>query len=355
MMKAKKKNRLKIALIIIAVIIIIIFAAGMTITSYLMGQNFSRGDYADPRYTADYYYEHYREDYPRIEVSFQSGGNKLKGFIYGGDNDKGLLVFAHGIGGGHEDYMKTLIWFVDKGWRVFGYDATGSGHSEGSGTRGLPQSALDLNAALDYIENDESLNEFPVFLMGHSWGGYAVTAVLNFDHEIAGSVSIAGYDDPMNMISEFADGMMGDSSVAYPFMWIYNKVLYWNYSDLSAVDGINSSDVPVMIIHGTGDGTIGYDRSAIIAQRDRITNPNVQYLTLDEMHSTMFNAKESREYSDELNMEYERLYEQYNGEIPDSVKEEFYAAADKDRLNIPNGEFLEHIEKFYDDILDGQK
>lgn len=351
-MTAKKKNKLKIVLIIIAVIIIIIFSAGMAITSYLMGQNFSRGDYADPRYTADYYYEHYQEDYPRIEVSFKSGGNELKGFIYGGDNDKGLLVFAHGIGGGHEDYMKTLIWFVDKGWRVFGYDATGSGHSEGSGTRGLPQSALDLDAALDYIENDESLNSFPVFLMGHSWGGYAVTAVLNFDHEIAGSVSVAGYNDPMTMIAEFADGMMGDSSVAYPFMWIYNKVLFWNYSDLSAVDGINSSDVPVMIIHGTMDGTIGYDRSAIIAQRDRITNPNVQYLTLDEMHSTMFSAKDSREYSDELNKEYDKLYEQYNGEIPDSVKEDFYAAADKDRLNMPNEEFLEHIEKFYDDILD---
>lgn len=351
-MRAKKKNGLKIALIIAAIAIIIIFAAGMTVTSYLMGQNFSRGDYADPRYTTNYYYEHYSDDYPRTEVSFQSGGNTLKGFIYGGDNDKGLLVFAHGIGGGHEDYMCTLIWFVDNGWRVFGYDATGSGYSEGSGTRGLPQSALDLDAALDYIENDESLSSFPVFLMGHSWGGYAVTAVLNFDHEIAGSVSVAGYNDPMEMISEFADGMMGDSSIAYPFMWIYNKVLFWNHSDLSAVDGINSSDVPVMIIHGTRDGTIGYDRSAIIAQRDRITNPNVQYLTLDEMHGTMFYDKDSTEYTNEINEEYGRLYEQYNGEIPDSEKEEFFACIDKDRLNKPNEEFLGSIEKFYDDILD---
>ena len=94
-----------------------------------------------------------------------------------------------------------------------------SGHSEGSGTRGLPQSALDLDAALDYIESDESLNSFPVFLMGHSWGGYAVTAVLNFDHEIAGSVSVAGYNDPMTMISEFADGMMGDSSGPWIGTW----------------------------------------------------------------------------------------------------------------------------------------
>lgn len=350
-MMAKKKNKLKIALIIIIITVMIIFSAGMAITSYLMGQNFSRGDYGDPRYMTDYYYEHYSGDYPRTEVSFKSGGNELKGFIYGGNNDIGLLVFAHGIGGGHEDYMKTLIWFVDKGWRVFGYDATGSGHSEGSGTRGLPQSALDLDAALDYIESDESLNSFPVFLMGHSWGGYAVTAVLNFDHEIAGSVSVAGYNDPMTMISEFADGMMGDSSAAYPFMWIYNKVLFWNYSDLSAVDGINSCDVPVMIIHGTQDGTIGYDRSSIIAQRDKITNPNVQYLTLDEMHSSMFQSKDSIVYSDELNKEYKSLYEQY-GEIPDNVKEEFYAAADKDRLNKPNEEFLEQIEKFYVEILD---
>ncbi len=350
-MMAKKKNKLKIALIIIIITVMIIFSAGMAITSYLMGQNFSRGDYGDPRYMTDYYYEHYSGDYPRTEVSFKSGGNELKGFIYGGNNDIGLLVFAHGIGGGHEDYMKTLIWFVDKGWRVFGYDATGSGHSEGSGTRGLPQSALDLDAALDYIESDESLNSFPVFLMGHSWGGYAVTAVLNFDHEIAGSVSVAGYNDPMTMISEFADGMMGDSSAAYPFMWIYNKVLFWNYSDLSAVDGINSCDVPVMIIHGTQDGTIGYDRSSIIAQRDKITNPNVQYLTLDEMHSSMFQSKDSIVYSDELNKEYKSLYEQY-GEIPDNVKEEFYASADKDRLNKPNEEFLEQIEKFYVEILD---
>ena len=47
---------------------------------------------------------------------------------------------------------------VDHGWRVLAYDATGSCESEGEGTVGLVQSALDLDAALTYVENNASLS-----------------------------------------------------------------------------------------------------------------------------------------------------------------------------------------------------
>jgi len=348
-MTKKKKRGLKVALITAAALIVVVFTAGMIVTSVMMGDNFSRGDYPDQRFTVDYYYAHYQAGYPREEIEFKSGENTLKGFIYGADNNMGLLVFAHGIGGGHESYMKEFLWFVDNGWRVFAYDATGSGHSEGIGTKGLPQSALDLDAALTFAENDERLNSLPVFIMGHSWGGYAATAALNFDHKVTGAASISGYNEPIEMILEWTEDMMGGFRyVMYPFIWTYNKALFGQYSGLSAIDGINKSNVPVLIIHGTEDGTIGYDKSSIISEKEKITNPNAQYLTLDGGgHSNIFYTKEALEHIDEFNKDYRAVYDQYGGEIPEDVLEETYSKADRELINTPNEELLSQIENFF--------
>lgn len=350
-MAKSKKNKLKIVLIIVAALLIVIFAAGMIVTSVMMADNFSRGDYSDQRFTVDYYYGHYQDEYPRTEVEFKSGDNTLKGFIYGADNDKGLLVFAHGIGSGHEGYMKELLWFVDNGWRVFTYDATGSGYSEGGGTRGLPQSALDLDAALTFAESDARLNSLPVYLMGHSWGGYAAAAVLNFNHKITGAASISGYNEPIEMILEWTEDMGEFRYVMTPFVWIYNKALFGKYSGLTAVDGINRINkptVPVLIIHGTEDGTIGYDKSSIISEKENITNPNAQFLTLEgKGHNNLFYTAEALEYINEFNKDYRVIYGQYNGEIPEDVLEDIYSGSDRELINTPNEELLSQIESFF--------
>ena len=347
MNKTKNRRGIKIA-VITAAVLAVVFAAGMTVTSVMMADNFSRGDYSDPRFIVDYYYEHYKAEYPRTEVELKSGDNTLKGYIYGADNGKGLLVFAHGIGEGHESYLKSLLWFVDNGWRVFAYDATGSGHSEGAGTRGLTQSALDLDAALTFAENDARLNSLPTFLMGHSWGGYAAAAVLNFDHKIAGVASISGYNKPIDMILEWTeDSMGGIRYLMYPFVQIYNTALFGQYSGMTAVDGINKSNVPVLIIHGTEDGTIGYGKSSIISEKENITNPNAQFITLDGGgHNNIF-YKEALEYINEFNKDYRVIYDQYNGEMPEDVLEEIYSNSDRELINTPNEELLSQIENFF--------
>jgi len=344
-----KKRVLMIAGIVVA-LIAAMFAAATAIVAVNMDKQFGRGDYPDARLSLDYYYDHYSDWYPREEVRFMSGENELHGFIYGAKNDKALLVFAHGIGCGHEDYMKELLWFVDKGWRVFAYDATGSGYSKGEGTMGLPQSALDLDAALTFIENDSRFNSMPIFLMGHSWGGYAVTAALNFDHKIAGAASISGYAVPVEMIYEFSADVVGNARpLIYPSIVLYNKLRFGEFAGLSAVDGINRSDTPVLILHGTNDSMIGYNESSIISKRGEITNPNVQYITLEGItHTGMFYTKEALEYvnkfSEERNKQEDTLSEE------ELIK--LYDAADRELVNQPNEELLTQIEKFFETASD---
>ena len=357
MTPTKTKNKPKrLALritVIVSAALVLLFAAATIVVSVNMNKQFGRGDYTPQQFTANYYYEHYENDYPRVNVSFTSGENTLQGYIYGAENDKALLVFAHGIGSGHENYMKSLLWFVDNGWRVFAYDATGSGHSEGAGTKGLPQSALDLDAALDYVEADPELSALPRFLMGHSWGGYAVTAVLNFGHEADGVASVSGYAEPVEMIYEFAKGVVGDfRPLIYPSILLYNKLLFGEYAGLSAVDGINSTDAPVLIIHGTEDETIGYEESAIMHKRELITDPNAEFLTLEGCdHNGMFDTPEGAAIKSEIKETVREIKAQNGG--TDEIAE-VYRTADLDTANQPNAEFLSQIEDFFEEILDNQ-
>lgn len=354
--KAKKKpglRWLKITAIVLAALLLL-FTAATIVVAVIMGQQFGRADYPSQQVSMNYLYAHYESDYPRENISFTSGENTLRGYIYGADNDKALLVFAHGIGSGHESYMKSLLWFVDNGWRVFTYDATGSGHSEGAGTKGLPQSALDLDAALDYIEADPELSAMPKFLMGHSWGGYAVTAVLNFGHKVDGVASVAGYAVPLEMIYEFAGQMIGGAKViAYPSMWLYNRLLFGEYAGLSAVDGINGTDVPVLIIHGTADKTIAYDGAAIMHKRDLITDPNAEYLTLEGCsHNGMFDTPGAIVIKQDIKDKVGEMVKQ--GESKDNAYAAVNPTADLDAANQPNDEFLSQIEDFFEEILDNK-
>ena len=362
--KQKKKHIAVRIIVITLAALILFFAAITTVVSVLMNNKFGRGDYIPQEYSTDYYYQHYKDDYPRENFSFTSGGNTLQGYIYGAENDKALLVFAHGIDSGHERYMKSLLWFVDNGWRVFSYDATGSGHSEGTGSKGLPQSALDLDAALDYIEADPELSAMPRFLMGHSWGGYAVTAVLSFGHEVDGVASISGYAEPLEMIYEFADQMIGGARViAYPSMWLYNQLLFGEYAGLSAVNGINSVDTPVLVFHGTEDETIGYDGAAIMNKRDLITNPNVEYITLEGCtHRGMFDTPEGFAIRNDINDKLLPIAKELGfSTVKALVKnaqskeiEDVLLGADLDTVNQPNAEFLSQIEGFFEEILEKQ-
>lgn len=328
-------------------------AAGFIITSIEMEKNFSRGDYEDPRYTKRYFYDHYSADYPREEVSFTSGENTLKGFIYGSDNDKGLIVFAHGIGTGHEGYLYLITEFVDKGWKVFTYDATGSGHSEGEGTKGLSQSAIDLDKALTFAEGDERLNTLPVFTAGHSWGGFAAAAVLNFDHDIKASASLSGYYQPEAEIYETADDMFGKAGILIrPFIWMFNKSRFGSLSSLSAVDGINKSGIPVLVTHGTEDEVIRFDGASLISQKDRITNPNAEFYVFDEEGRNRHNScLQSKEQTDYIKNIYQPDCDKFNAEHTDSVLPEeieaFYNEHDRDILNDPNHELVDMIDQFF--------
>ncbi|MDL2318819.1 alpha/beta hydrolase [Eubacteriales bacterium OttesenSCG-928-A19] len=344
---APRRKIWKIILFSVVAFAIVFSVVSFLVTKSIFDENFGRVN--APQNTTSLRYADV-VGYERRQVSFLSGENKLVGYVYGEENEKGLVILAHGLGGGAESNTALTIALVDNGWRVLAYDSTGSYSSEGEGTKGLPQSALDLDAALNYVESQNW--NLPIMLWGHSWGGYAVAAVLDMGHDIKASISVAGYASPDALLREQMQRMMGDFSVAaYPFAWLYQRTLFGANAGRSAIEAINNSGVPTMIIHGTEDEMIGYDGAGIIAHRNEITNPNVVYVTREAVgqngHNNLLRSLAAARYAEEKNAEYQRIYQSYDGEIPDDVRAAYNAQIDKSLANELDPALMEEMIAFY--------
>ena len=347
--KRKRANGKKILLIVLLLLFILFSIGSLLMIADTFDVMFARAD--KPEFTYNQTYADVADDYRRTEVEFMSGENTLRGYIYGSSKADELVVISHGMGGGAESYLAETLYFVDHGYRVFTFDNTGSYESEGDGIGGLSQSVLDLDAALCYIEKEAELADLPIYLYGHSWGGYAVAAVLNYDHDIAAVVSVAGYNKPMEMITAWCREEMGFFTyIEYPYLWLYQKYLFGGASNLSAVKGINQGDTPVLVIHGRLDDVVPFDSAAIIAHRDEITNPNAVFKICSEEgqngHSSLFMAKESLQYRQELDEEYRQMETEYGGQIPQDVLNTWQRGVDKEKTSQLDEVFMRDVIDF---------
>lgn len=343
----------------IAVLVILIAAAVIFLALFLVaGKLLAVGGKREPpaKYTVKLYYDAYQDRYPRKEVTFPSGDHLLHGFIYGEENTKALLVLAHGAGGFHEDYLTDITWFVDHGYRVFAADFTGCGYSEGDRSLGLNYSAIEMDVILSYIEQEPQLSDMRKVLYGHSWSAYGVAASLNYDHDVTAAASIASFASPAEELAEV--GKMGKKvlgKILYAIFWLQFFRRNGKYGNLTTVKGINRSNIPVLVVHGTGDRIIPFDTAATIAKRDQITNPKTEYLVYDEEgcndHDSFFHTREANLILNDLLEKRLALVKKFGGQIPEEEERVLFEGLDREMLNAPNQEFYEKVDAFFSRAL----
>lgn len=200
------------------------------------------------------------------EYSFPSNkGQKLAGYLYSaGEDQRGIVVLAHGYGGGQNSYMDCANYFAQNGYYVFAYDATGCDDSEGKGVGAAPQGVVDLDYAISFVESNKNIPDLPIVLFGHSWGAYSACNVLTYHPEVKAVVECAGFNRSSDMFESFAKYNNGDVVDALmPFVKFHELVHYGEYATNSALDAFEASKAHVMVVHSADDDVItpnyGYD------------------------------------------------------------------------------------------------
>ncbi len=248
----------------------------------IYGQVFKR--YERPDYSVTPGLVNYREIsdiLPREELPFYSGDTRLSGYYYPAAGSKGLVVFAHGLHAGADDYLSIYMLLNSAGYSVFSFDCKGTYSSDGDTTVGLCEALVDLDAALDFVNSRQLFGNRRLMLLGHSCGGYAVTAVLKSHPEVAAAAAIAPLNDACGMIlqkGEFFAGEAAVNNLPAKYLEAHQKQLFGKYSEMTAVDGINSTDIPVLIAHGKSDRVVGFgEPTSVISHRSELRKSNVFY------------------------------------------------------------------------------
>lgn len=315
------KRIMRIIIIGIVAVSALIFS-GVAIAHLLV---FSRADY--DQYDSDHflvYDDIDKEKYPREQMIVQSGKNDISAFLYAVDDAKGLIVVAPGHRDANDIKLYEIRYFIDAGYQVVCLDYTGCYTSTGNSMKGYSQSVYDIDALLDYIEEDVRFEDMPIYLFGHSMGAYAVCAELQFSHNIAKVVAASGFDTPQE---QWQYSIKRYSGIFYPVIRPFNSLFialkYGDDKDLSAVDGINSVSIPVLVISAEEDLFYG-GKSPVFERQNEIINPNCTFVLMDEEnhngHYDYFLTDAALEYAAE------------NPALP--IDKELYMEHDADIMNM---------------------
>ena len=179
-------------------------------------------------------------------------GHALVGYIYSyeGADERRIVVFDHGFGGGHRAYMKEIEKLCSHGFKVLSYDHTGCMKSGGKTPRGLAQSLCDLNDCINALKDDGRFSGLDISVVGHSWGAFSTMNIAALHPEISHIVAISGFVSVEEMINTFFSGLLkGYRKAIMKLEMEANPV----FSKFSAVETLSKSDVKALLIYSSDD------------------------------------------------------------------------------------------------------
>lgn len=277
---------------------------GMAGAQKLYNSFFKRYERPDYSLIAGRYCKERLGNVERKELFIPNGDVRLQGYLYSTRHPRGMVVLAHGLHAGADDYIPLAVKFAENGYDVLSYDGTGTYGSEGDSTVGLGQALVDLNAVLNYVKSQKLSKK--LFLVGHSCGGFAVTSVLALHKGISACAAIAPPNNCFTLILDKGKQYGGDfaaSGAATDFLSVYQKKLFGSFVECDGVRGINSSNIPVLIAHGLNDKVISLGSQSIIAHKHEITNKRVTYYLgtgLSDGHDSIWHSFRAAQYKKEV-------------------------------------------------------
>lgn len=211
-----------------------------------------------------------------------NNGQLLKGSFYYYDNycENRIIIFDHGMGGGHLSYMKEIEKLASNGFKVFSYDHTGCMESEGESCVGFSQSLSDLDCCLKALKSDDRYKDKTFAVMGHSWGGFSTLNISAFHPDLSHIVVLSGFVSVDIISSRFGS--------LKKYVVKIEKESNPVYSSCNAVDALNSTDAKVLLIYSDNDKLVSKEsnfdylvsslkergNTSFILEKNKDHNPN---------------------------------------------------------------------------------
>ena len=293
-------------------------------------------------------------DFPGLQddpFSFPSGVNRLAAhyYRYAAPVENELIVFCHGIGGGHRSYMKEIVALCRRGYTVLAYDNTGCFDSEGADIVSMSHSLADLDNCLRYLKKAGSFQRFDrVFVIGHSWGGFAAGNIASLHGGVSKAVAISGFISTARLLEDNLGGVAAPlRKTVFDRLCAFEKKAAPDYFGACTLEAVNGKKTRFLFAHSTDDPMVPYSRHTGYL-RDHADNSDVRYLiSHDRKHNPNYTA-DAVAYMNERFSSFEKAVKEGRLKTLDD-KRRFFADTDWDRMTAQDDAFWDDVARFLEE------
>lgn len=247
-------------------------------------------------------------------------GVEVQGLLYlpddtsrQGDGLPPVVFFVHGgpTAQSRPTFDANVQYLVDRGFAVFEPNvrgSTGFGHTYVTldDRENRLESIADLVDMLNWLRDDGRVDADRAAVVGGSYGGYAVNAVLaNFPGHFAAGVSLFGVADWVTALEIASPGLKASDRIEYGDI----TEDYWRdfYTINSPIRQADQITVPVLYSHGVNDPRIDIDETEVMVRTLRANGVRADFIRfLDEGHgwrklsNQLFYARRQAEFLEDV-------------------------------------------------------
>ncbi len=259
-----------------------------------------------------------------------SKGHMLQGYFYYYDNyiPGRLVMFEHGMGSGHRGYMKEIELLAREGYLVFSYDHTGCMESGGETTGGFIHSLIDLNDAINALQEDAEYRDLEISVIGHSWGALSTLNISALHPEVRHQIALAGPISVAHMLKQSFGGLL--SGVGKRILENERKANP-DFIGYDAITALKNTSAKVLVIHSDDDPTVKCSASFDLLERAVSGRENITFVKVTGKRHNPNYTEDAVRYKDAFFAVYQKVMRK--GQLStESERREFKSRYDWDRM-----------------------
>ena len=215
----------------------------------------------------------------------------------------GIVQLAHGMCEYVSRYDSWARRFAAKGIIFCGNDHLGHGNTAATADdlgytakRGGANFIVEDLFALTKIVKDRFVG-LPLFLYGHSMGGYGVLSALPAIDATA-AVCINGFRKPIALMHRCARRYVGIlADMAYPFLCLQNRFTFGKQGNTDALLAARQAQIPVLILNGKEDRLIP-QKAKLMAEETQ--TGDILFRTVAGGHTGIWLSNDGRHVNESL-------------------------------------------------------
>jgi len=175
------------------------------------------------------------------------------------DSVRGIIIFAHGVGGCKESYIGVAEKLAKRGIETILVDSRAHGQSEGEYCTYGFYEREDISKIIDFIQTKQP--NTPIGLWGSSMGGAIGLLALEKDKRLQFGLIQSTFTDLHQIVFDYKKRILKGFGSQFMVNYVLKragKIANFNPKEVRPIAAVKNIEQPIIMAHGDADENISY-------------------------------------------------------------------------------------------------